>query len=111
MNKNLMNKKTDVTKLILFCIFGVIAFSLFMASGDIALAASSPGQNFGEWLLDQAFWIALAVIAIVLIPLIVKKNWVMVFIVMIIAAIVLVVISNPARLQTLGDMIWSAFGL
>lgn len=105
-----MYKNIDIKRgLVLTCLM-IAVFSIFMVSGEMAMAAS-PGQSFGSWILDQAFWLALAVIAVVAIPLIMKKSWVPLGIFLLIGSIVLVVISNPSRLTGLGNIIWEAFGL
>ncbi len=106
-----MCKKVYVRNLFITACLMVLIISLFMLNADLAMAAAQPGQSFGTWILDQAFWVALAVVAVVAIPLILKKSWVPLGIFLLVAAIVLVVISNPSRLTGLGNIIWEAFGL
>lgn len=100
-------------KFIVIVLTGILLISLFMLSSEIGYAADieGPGQNVGEWVIEQAFWIALAVISVVAISFVLKRSWVALGIFMVISAIVLIVIKNPERLTNLGNVFFELLGL
>lgn len=92
-------------KILTIFFFLVLACSIFMMFATDAFAAGGPdvGKNIGTWLKEQAFWLAVGVVAVVAIIFLVKRAWVQLVAFIIIAAIVLAIISSPDRLQTLGE--------
>jgi len=77
-----------------------------------ALAGAPPagpaiGQSIGEWVLAQIFWVALVAIVIVIIKLLLTRNFVAMGITVVIGAVALVIIETPQRIQAIGNAIFS----
>lgn len=67
------------------------------------------GQNAGGWIQEQAFYIALAVVAVVLAGFVLKKAWIPAIIFIILASIILAVIAAPDTLKTFGQALLTRF--
>lgn len=65
------------------------------------------GKNIGEWVVDQVWYIALAVCAVMLVKYIVQKAWVQCAIFLILSAICLFLISSPESLKTIGEKLFN----
>ena len=100
----LFQSKTTV-KILVFFFLAMLMLSLVMIFATDAFASGGPdlGKNIGTWLKDQAFWLAVGVVAAVAITFLVKRAWVQLVIFLVISAIVLAIISSPDRLQSLGE--------
>lgn len=82
-------------------------FTCFMYNGCYVYASTNFGENIGNWVLDQLFWIALIIIAATLIGCLVKRAWIGAIGVGIGGAIVLAIIAAPEALKTIGDGLWN----
>lgn len=90
----------------------IMVLSLVMAFALNADAATvNPGEKAATWFMDQVFWIALAVIAGISVTFVIKRSWTALIIFGVMGAIVLVIISNPERLQKFGEAIFGILGL
>lgn len=105
-----MNKRTKENRGLTRCValITLIAIMLIMCTGLAFAANDGPdvGKNLGDWLQEQVFYIALAVVAVIAVTFIVKRAWIPLAIFIVIAALVLVLIQNPERLVTLGESLW-----
>lgn len=102
MNKR--NKRKECWKRIASIIISSMAVMLCFTIP--VFAAPEYGQNIGNWVTQQAFYIALAAVVIILIPMIMRKAWVPVATTVVLAAIVLFIIKDPARLVAIGDALF-----
>lgn len=85
------------------------AICIFVATACVAFAGvENAGQNAGEWFTSQLWYIALAVVAFMLVKFLIKKAWVPAGIFFAIAGILIYVIQNPEQLQKIGE---SLFGI
>lgn len=99
-------------KVVVIGLLVVILISLALAFAISADAATiNPGEKAATWIMDQVFWIALAVIAVVAVTFIIKRAWVPLVIFAILSAIVLVIVSSPERLQNIGEALFVILGL
>jgi hypothetical protein len=64
------------------------------------------GQNVKKWITDQASAIALAVVVIILIPLILKKQWANLIGTLVVGAIALYFVNSPETLQEIGRSLY-----
>lgn len=64
------------------------------------------GQNIRDWIVNQAYALALAVIVIIIIPLIYKREWSKLIGTIFASGIALFVISNPENLLAIGKTIY-----
>jgi cell division protein FtsW (lipid II flippase) len=102
--KKSTDKKIAVLRLIGFALIAVILMtSTVFATTD----AANFGKNAGEWLLAQIFWIALIVVVVVLIQMLLSRNFVRLLITAVVSAVALFVISNPQRLRDIGETIFN----
>ena len=86
-------------------VMAVLTFAmLFAANGFYSYAgAKDIGKNAGNWMLDQIFWVALIVIAIILAGCLMNKAWIKAAITIIGGAVILVFIKNPQMLSNIGE--------
>jgi len=83
----------------------------------MALAAVTPcfaditdaGQNFGSWIQEQALYIALAVVAVVMVGFIIKKAWIPAAMFIIVGAVLIAIVSSPDQLATFGQSLLTRF--
>lgn len=106
------NRMGKMEKVVVFSLIGIAVLMLIIAFTDLAFASplGNPGEKVGTWVKDQIFWIGVAIIAVTSIGFIAKRNWVDLGIFILIAGIVLVIISNPQRLKSIGDGLFSLMG-
>ena len=80
MNINYLNKKMERKNMIMrMAVVFIAAALLILCMTAPAFAASGElqtGKNFGEWALDQIWYIALAVCAFMIVRFLIKKAWV-----------------------------------
>ena len=67
---------------------------------------SNIGQNLGTWGLEQIFWVALAIIAWVVMMFVMKKAWVPCFIFILVGGSALFIIKYPDKLVSIGQVIY-----
>lgn len=65
------------------------------------------GQNFGTWVQEQGFYIALAVIVIALIKFMLKKAWIPAGAFLVVGGILLYIIGAPDSLKTVGQSLFN----
>jgi hypothetical protein len=73
------------------------------------ILAGDWGKNFKNWIVSQATAVALGVIAIIIIPLVVKKSWIPLFITVLASSVALYFISNPDSLKSIGKVLAGIF--
>lgn len=64
------------------------------------------GINIRDWILVQASAIALAAVAVIIIPLILKKMWAALISTLLASAVALFFINRPDYLETIGVAIY-----
>jgi hypothetical protein len=64
------------------------------------------GINVRDWILVQASAVALAAVAIIIIPLIMKKMWMALISTLLASAVGLFFINSPDTLQSIGTIIY-----
>jgi uncharacterized membrane protein len=67
------------------------------------------GQNAGGWLQEQIFYVALAIIAVVMLGFLMKKAWIPAGIFIVIGAIILAIIGTPETLRAFGQSLLTRF--
>lgn len=70
-------------------------------------AITDAGENIGTWIQEQGFYIALAIVVIVLIKFLLKKAWIPAAAFFVVGGILLFVISSPDSLQTVGQALYN----
>lgn len=81
---------------------------MVMATSALVFAGvDSAGQNAGEWFTGQLWYIALAILAFMAIKYLVKKAWVPAGVFFAIGGILLYIISNPEKLQQIGESLFN----
>jgi hypothetical protein len=73
----------------------------------IIFLASDWGVNIRDWILTQASAIALAAVAIIIIPLIIKKMWAGLIGTVFASAFALFFVNKPQTLESIGKIIYS----
>lgn len=86
----------------------VMAFLTWFSCNGCYVSAANYGEKAGQWILDQIFWVALVILAIVLVGCLIKKAWVAAVITGIGGGLVLVFVKTPTLLETIGSNIFSA---
>ena len=82
----------------------VMAMCIWFNSGFYSFAGGANyAENAGEWALSQIWWIALVVIAFILLGCMLKKAWVNAVIVLVCGGCILVFIARPQLLETIGN--------
>lgn len=66
------------------------------------------GQNAYKFIHDIIWWLGLAVTAVFVVKFISKRQFLQLLGFVILAAIVLVIIDDPARLKAIGVTMWTA---
>ena len=90
-------------KKILMILLTLIASTCITFAGGI----ENIGQNAGGWILDQLWWVALAIIAFIAVKFLLRKAWAQLIIFLVIAGLVLFIITSPGNLKTIGETIFS----
>lgn len=67
------------------------------------------GQNAGGWVQEQLFYVALAIIAAVMLGFLMKKAWIPAGIFIVIGAIILAIIGTPETLRAFGQSLLARF--
>lgn len=110
MNINYMNRRLERQELIIrIAVIAVIALLVFLAFTTPAIAADGglqTGKNFGEWFTKQIWYIALAVVAFMIVKFLVKKAWVPLAIFIVLAALCIYIIASPDSLKTIGEKLF-----
>jgi hypothetical protein len=91
------------------------AITRILMGACLAIAAAAPsyaaitnaGQNIGTWIQEQGFYIALAIVVIVLIKFLLKKAWIPAGAFVIVGGILLFVISSPDSLKSVGQALYN----
>ena len=113
MNINLLNQRMVRKNLLLkaaviigIAILLILAFTMpaFAANGTL-----QTGKNVGEWGLDQVWYIALLIVAVMVIKFLAKKAWVPMAIFIVLGALCLFIISSPDALKNVGQSIYNLF--
>ena len=103
------NGNSKVTQIYNKIVFGfLIPFMTFWANGFYCHAANI-GENIGTWFLEQLWWIVIVVIAWICVMCYAKRNTVGIIIAIFIGAIILFVVREPEKLQSLGDALGNLF--
>jgi hypothetical protein len=84
------------------------AMTFLLCTAPAFAGVEDVGQNLGNWLSQQAFWVAIGIISVVAIGFIIKRAWIPCLIFVVLGGIILFIISNPSRLQAIGE---SLFGI
>lgn len=79
---------------------------MIILANTVVFAAGDWGKNTKDWVLEQVWYIALAIVGVVSVKFIAKKMWVQLGGFLVLSAIVLVVISGPEKLKDIGEIIW-----
>lgn len=110
MNINYLNKKMEQKNLIVkVAVILLIAGVLLMCMTSSAFAAAGElqtGKNFGEWAVEQVWYIGLAVCAVMIIRFLAKKAWVQMAIFIVLGALCLYLISSPESLKGIGEKLF-----
>ncbi len=111
MNINYLNKRMERRNLILrAAAIAVIAVLLILCMTSPVFAADGnlqTGKNFGEWALDQIWYIALAVCAFMIVRFLIKKAWVQMALFIVLGALCLFLISSPESLKGIGEKLFN----
>ena len=108
MKKSHATKRMDGhIKALRFIGFLLIATILLTAPAAASTGAPNYAQNAGQWVLDQIFWVALIASVVVLVKLIIARNFMAMIITGAGCAVALVIIDDPNKLKAVGDAIWS----
>ncbi|MCL2034676.1 MAG: TcpD family membrane protein [Oscillospiraceae bacterium] len=74
---------------------------------NVVFAATNYGENAGTWLIQNIVWIAGIAVAIIAIKLFFSGNIIKMLIVLAVGGIVIFIVMDPMRLQTIGETIWN----
>lgn len=80
---------------------------MIILSTSVAFAAGDWGENAGNWIMDQVWWLALAGVTVVAVKLGMKKMWVQFGAFIALSAIVLVIVKGPEKLESIGNTLWN----
>lgn len=67
------------------------------------------GENAGGWFQEQIFYVALAIISVVMLGFLMKKAWIPAGIFIVIGAILLAIIGTPETLRAFGQTLLTRF--
>ena len=112
MNINYLNKKMERRNMVMrAAVIAIAAVLLILCATAPTFAASSgdlqTGKNFGEWALDQIWYLALAVCAFMIVRFLIKKAWVQMVIFIVLGALCLFLISSPESLKGIGEKLFN----
>lgn len=86
----------------------LMGVSLTVAAAVPSYAAiTDAGENIGTWIQEQGFYIALAIVVVVLIKFLLKKAWIPAVAFFAVGGILLFVISSPDSLQAVGQALYN----
>jgi len=104
------NYREEIIVNIMVLAFAMVAVAAFIIAFTEP-AFADVGENVGSWLMEQAFWIAVGICAVVAISFLVKRAWVPFGVFFVIAAILLYIIQDPSKLTGVGEKIFTIVGL
>lgn len=111
MNINCLNKRMGRRNLLIkVAVIAMIAVLLLLCMTMPAFAADGDlqtGKNFGEWGLEQIWYIALAICAFMIVKFLVKKAWVQMALFLVLGALCLYLISSPESLKGIGEKLFN----
>lgn len=82
--------------------------SLTIAAAVPSYAAiTDAGENFGTWIQEQGYYVALAIVVIVLIKFLLKKAWIPAAAFFLVGGILIFVIASPDSLQAVGQALYN----
>jgi len=102
---NKLNEKRSVPGRA-YTMIASMAIVVMACTSRVFANSPTPGEDIGKWLVDQVFWIALALVAIGLTVLLYKRAFTTAIITAVIAAIVLFIIQSPDRLVGIGGALF-----
>lgn len=90
-----------------------IQFSFIFSCCSVCFASETGNyaQKGANWLFEQLFWIALAVVVIAMIKLFAARNFVAGIVTLIAGGLVCFFIKSPESIKTIGDIIAGILGL
>lgn len=92
-----------------FAQIGICLTTIYLMSATAFADVTTFGQNAGNWIIEQAFWIGLAFIAVGLIVFILKKAWIPAGIFLFVSSILIYFVSSPEKLKDLGASLSGIF--
>lgn len=101
-----MNKRIETMKLAIKRVLMGVFLTVAAVTPSYA-AITNAGQNVGTWIQEQGFYIALAIVVVVLIKFLLKKAWVPAAAFFVVGGILLFVISSPDSLQSVGQALYN----
>lgn len=102
MKKNLGKNFDSVVNRIL-----VVAMTVMVSTSLVFADPSNAGQNFSSWGLEQIWYVALLIMAVVILKFVIKKAWVPLAVFVVIGGIVLVLIKTPDKILSIGTSIFN----
>ena len=85
-----------------------MGLALTMAAATPVFAAiTDAGENFGSWIQEQGYYVALGIVVVVLIKFLLKKAWVPAAAFLLVGGILVFIIGNPEALKTAGQSIYN----
>lgn len=86
-----------------------------LMGASLAIAAAVPsyaaitdaGENFGTWIQEQGYYVALGIVVIVLIKFLLKKAWIPAAAFFLVGGILIFVIASPDSLQAVGQALYN----
>ena len=90
----------------------MLAFACIWCSNSILTFAATAnyGEKIGKWILNQFFWIFVAIVLILVGVTAVKRAYAGAVIILIVGCAIGYLMKNPSKLETIGNSIGSAFG-
>lgn len=98
-----MKKIKENLNKILFLVAGFVFIVPTYAFAD----GANYGQNFGNYALEQIFYVAVVFIAISLVGCLMKRNVTGIVVTIIIGIVVVGIIKDPTGLQDMGTSLWN----
>lgn len=88
-----------------------IQFAFIFSCCSVCFAEGDYAKDGANWLLQQLFWVALAVVVIMMLKLFAARNFVAGVVTLIAGGIVCFFIRNPETIESIGIVIAGALGL
>jgi len=114
MNKKVTKKTTQFkekkylgTKILL----SVVAIFCLFNSNGMYVYATSYGQNFAEWGLNEIYWVGLICVVVGVVVAVIKKAWIVAITFGLGGGIVLVIIKFPDILEGFGRKFLEILGI
>jgi len=83
-----------------------LCFTMAAAVPSFA-AITDAGENVGTWIQEQGYYIALAIVVVVLIKFLLKKAWIPASAFFLVGGILVFVIASPNSLQAVGQALYN----